>query len=302
MVGYVGRRAAGSRGRRGSPYDPSFDTFEMPDEGGISGPPARGSIRVRVKPNRVRLAVFQASPSSSICSSGRGAAICAARGGPGPAAGPCHLTCSHLRASVSGPRDRLELVKPQMLLEMKKSAIRLSPFCTRAMVWARFRRDSAGDSLEVVHDQRPPTPFHAQNRQFQPPPTTANDTWGVRALLRRLISVVHGNPRIHAWIRGFALLGEARSGRIPQEIPSRCRVMPISQLNHDLGGVLVSQPRGPNRHQPEDRRSTFGRTVGSMASLSSPLPWYPADRRAQWARTPTVGALRRRCGSRPGRA
>jgi hypothetical protein len=121
-VSYVGRRAAGSRGRRGSPYDPSF---EMPDEGGISGPPARGSIRVRVKPvrvkpNRVRLAVFQASPSSSICSSGRGAAICAARGGPGPAAGPCHLTCSHLSASVSGPRDRLELVKPQMRLEMKK--------------------------------------------------------------------------------------------------------------------------------------------------------------------------------------
>jgi hypothetical protein len=53
-------------------------------------------------------------------------------------------------------------------------------------LWARFRRDSAGDSLEVVHDQHPPTPFHAQNRQFQPPTTTANDTWGVRALLRRV--------------------------------------------------------------------------------------------------------------------
>jgi hypothetical protein len=53
--------------------------------------------------------------------------------------------------------------------------------------WARFRRDSAGDSFEVVQDQRPPTPFHAQNRQFQLPTTTANDTWGVWGLLRRLI-------------------------------------------------------------------------------------------------------------------
>ena len=58
----------------------------------------------------------------------------------------------------------------------------------RADLWARFRRNSAGGPLEVVHDQRPPTPFHAQNRQFQPPPTTANDTWGVRALLRRVIA------------------------------------------------------------------------------------------------------------------
>jgi dihydrofolate reductase len=46
----------------------------------------------------------------------------------------------------------------------------------------------------------------------------------------------------------------------------------------------------------------FGRTVQSVASLSSPLPWCAADRRARWAHTPTVGALRRRCGSRPGRA
>ena len=137
-----------------------------------------------------------------------------------------------------------------LLNPMKK--IRNSAISVRSAhgpcVWARFRRDSAGDSLEVVHDQRPPTPFHAQNRQFQPPTTTANDTWGVRALLRRLIPVVSPKPRITRWMPG------------------------VSALRH------------------------------GEASLSSPLPWYPADRRAQWARTPTVGALLRRCGSRPGRA
>jgi hypothetical protein len=40
------------------PYDPSFET---PDEGGINGPPARGLIRVRVKPSRVQLAVSKAA-------------------------------------------------------------------------------------------------------------------------------------------------------------------------------------------------------------------------------------------------
>jgi hypothetical protein len=50
------------------------------------------------------------------------------------------------------------------------------------------------------------------------------------------------NPRIHAWIRGFrpsrgGSIGPDSAG-IPQEIRSRCRLMPISgsQLNHDLGG------------------------------------------------------------------
>ena len=36
------------------PYDPSFET---PDEGGINGPPDRRSIRARVKPSGVQLAV-----------------------------------------------------------------------------------------------------------------------------------------------------------------------------------------------------------------------------------------------------
>jgi hypothetical protein len=52
----------------------------------------------------------------------------------------------------------------------------------------RFRRDSAGDSFEVVHDQRQPTRFDAQNRQFQAHATTTNDTRGVRALLRCVAS------------------------------------------------------------------------------------------------------------------
>jgi hypothetical protein len=72
---------------------------------------------------------------------------------------------------------------------------------------------------------------------------------------------------------------------------------------HKSMELLVCQPRGArNRHQREDRRSTFGCTARPVASLSSPLPSYPADRRARWARTPTIGALRRRCGSRPDRA
>jgi hypothetical protein len=73
----------------------------------------------------------------------------------------------------------IELIGATCSNFMKK--IRNSAISVRSgpCVWARFRRDSAGDSLEVVHDQRPPTPFHAQNRQFQPLTTTANDTWGV---------------------------------------------------------------------------------------------------------------------------
>jgi hypothetical protein len=50
----------------------------------------------------------------------------------------------------------------------------------------RFRRDSAGRSLEVGNGQRPPTPFHAQNRQFQPykpRPTTPGEFEGRSVLL-----------------------------------------------------------------------------------------------------------------------
>jgi hypothetical protein len=38
--------------------------------------------------------------------------------------------------------------------------------------------------------------------------------------------------------------------------------------------------RCPNRDRREDPRSTFGWAARSVASLSLPLPWYPADRRA----------------------
>jgi hypothetical protein len=68
-------------------------------------------------------------------------------------------------------------------------------------------QDSAAGSLEVVHDQRPPTPFHAQNLQFQPPPTTANDTWGVRALLRRLILTPSTSKQRSAALMRVADLG-----------------------------------------------------------------------------------------------
>ena len=44
----------------------------------------------------------------------------AARDGPRPAAGPCQLIgCATLKASVSSPRDHVELVKPQMRLERR---------------------------------------------------------------------------------------------------------------------------------------------------------------------------------------
>ena len=92
------------------PYDPSFET---PDEGGINGPPARGSIRVRVKPSRVQLAVSK--PARPPRSAAQAAALRSAPDLPRRAAGPCQLTCSAtLNASVTSPRDRLELVKPQM--------------------------------------------------------------------------------------------------------------------------------------------------------------------------------------------
>jgi hypothetical protein len=48
------------------PYDPSFET---PDEGGINGPPEKGSIRARVKPNRVQLAVYE--PAQPLRAAGR---------------------------------------------------------------------------------------------------------------------------------------------------------------------------------------------------------------------------------------
>ena len=72
----------------------------------------------------------------------------------------------------------IELVGGTCSTPWRKSAIRLAPFVlpTRAMRMGAIPQGFRRRSLEVVHDQRPPTPFHAQNRQFQPATTTANDT------------------------------------------------------------------------------------------------------------------------------
>jgi hypothetical protein len=52
-----------------------------------------------------------------------------------------------LKASVSSPRDRLELVKPQIALKRRKPAIRLSPFVPYTGPW--YGRDSAGIPHEI---------------------------------------------------------------------------------------------------------------------------------------------------------
>jgi hypothetical protein len=51
-------------------YDPSFET---PDEGGVNGPPNRGSIRARVKPSRVQLAVSK--PAHPLRAAAKAAAL-----------------------------------------------------------------------------------------------------------------------------------------------------------------------------------------------------------------------------------
>lgn len=53
-------------------------------------------------------------------------------------------------------------------------SVRMSPFVLHT--GHAYGRDAARipqeNSLEVVHDQRPATPFRAQNREFRPPTTT----------------------------------------------------------------------------------------------------------------------------------
>jgi hypothetical protein len=54
------------------------------------------------------------------------------------------------------------------------------------------------------------------------------------------------NPRIHAWIRGFrasrgASIGPDSAG-IPQEIRSRCRLIPIRESAQPRSGVTQSSP------------------------------------------------------------
>jgi hypothetical protein len=108
-------------------------------------------------------------------------------GGPDLLVGPSQLTGCPTLKHRSLARDPWSWISLGCALSAasRHSAAKLLPRKSEAF-WARFRRDSAGDSLEVVHDQRPPTTCHAQNRQFQLPTTTPNDTWRVRALLRRV--------------------------------------------------------------------------------------------------------------------
>jgi hypothetical protein len=65
------------------PYDPSFET---PDEGGINGPPDRGSIRARVKPSRVQLAVSK-PPGTGASSTRAGTVTVGSQARPGSSTG-----------------------------------------------------------------------------------------------------------------------------------------------------------------------------------------------------------------------
>jgi hypothetical protein len=110
----------------------------------------------------------------------------------------------------------------------------------------RFRRDSAGDSFEAVHDQRPPTQFHAQNRQFparsdhcQRHPGSSSST---------TTSDPHRSPkppdsRVDPGVSRFS--ARARWGRIPQGFRRRFAAGAAitrsgSQLNHDLEALRTS--------------------------------------------------------------
>src|SRR5688500_7756784 len=76
-----------------------------------------------------------------------------------------------LAARRARRHDRIH--RRNLLNPMKKPAIRLSPFVLNTGY--AYGRDSAGIPQEVVHDQRPPTPFTLRIGNFsplQPPPTT----------------------------------------------------------------------------------------------------------------------------------
>lgn len=82
------------------------------------------------------------------------------------------------------------------------------------------------------------------------------------------------------------------------QVIARLRLSPLSQRRP----ARHAHRRNAQRRQCVARDVPESLAARSVASLSSPLPWYSADRQARWARTPTVEALRRRCGSQPGRA
>jgi hypothetical protein len=136
------------------PYDPSL---EMPDEGRTTG----RLTGILIHPQ----ASNRASPARSLLSTNVRA-------------------LTGLKQSATHPHGRTHRSSTCSLYE-EQSAIWLFPFVARGpRVWARFRRDSAGDSLEVVHNQRPPNAVLRSDSAIQASYITTNDSQGVRALLR----------------------------------------------------------------------------------------------------------------------
>ena len=87
------------------------------------------------------------------------------------------------RCSVT-PRWTQYPVKPQDRPRLQR-AVGSTTMMARTWGWrgqgprARFRRDSAADSFEVVHNQHQPTPFTLSVGNFrpsQPPPTTSGSS------------------------------------------------------------------------------------------------------------------------------
>jgi hypothetical protein len=100
-------------------YDPSFET---PDEGGINGPPHRGSIRARVKPSRLQLAVSIPRSLLELQLRPQRCDLPAARDGLPTCGWSIQLIgCVTLKRSVSSPRDHGELIKLQMRLDTGSS-------------------------------------------------------------------------------------------------------------------------------------------------------------------------------------
>ena len=145
-------------------------------------------------------------------------------------------------------------------------------------VWARFRRDSAGDSLGVVQDQRPPTRFHAQNLQFQLPTTTGNDTRGVRALLRR---IARNPPLTRRFTRTTSSLVRKKSAKLTQRgatmtlswRPACCRRSPATDartVQRRLGRRVAEPP-----HTSASRRPRTRPAVGPRGSASHRVMEHP---------------------------
>jgi hypothetical protein len=119
----------------------------------------------------------------------------------------------------------------------------------------------------------------------------------------------HERPRLEACRNGDrctarpALRRSTRSTRVPRDQnPARGGAGPQGIAGTRASSCSLASHALPESGSGGGSTVNFGCATAIWASLNSPLPQYPADRRAQLARTPTVGAPRRRCGSRPGQA